>query len=175
MNWKSTAAASGVMLIGTWLASHAPVGGPRPESAAAPSASRTEAVAAEIQREAHRLHDRLQQAAAYRQPARNPFRFNAEHAPVTPPAYVPAVTVEDLPASSVPVQPTLRLALSGIAEDEVNDEIVRTAIISTPENVFLVTTGGIVADAFKVIAITADAVDLTRLDDGSTVRLTLKQ
>ena len=179
MNWKSTAFASGVMLIGTWLASHAPVGSTRQDPTAAPSAARTETAAAEIQREAHRLHERLAQAAAYRQPARNPFRFS-ERTHAAPPTHAPAITVEDMaPPPSIPAQPTLRLALSGIAEDQIakdgsTDEIVRTAIISTPDNVFLVAVGDTVAETYKVAAIAADAVELVRIDDGSTVRLTLR-
>jgi hypothetical protein len=174
MTWKSTALASGLMAI-TWLASHAPVNGPRADQSVAPSAERTETAAAEIQREANRLHERLRQVTAYRQPDRNPFRF-AEPRPATSPAPVrrePTITVEDIP-SDVPVAPTLRITLSGIGEDKVGDQVVRTAFISTPDNVYIVKVGETVAEMYKVAAIGADAVELTRIDDGSTVRLALK-
>src|SRR5687768_5310155 len=123
MTWKSTAAASGLMVVATWLASHAPVGGPRQEALVAPSPARTEAVAAEIQREAARLHDRLQQVAAYKLPARNPFRFSSRPAR-TAPREVSAV--ENAPAVIEPQVPTLRIMLSGIGEDGAGDEMIRT-------------------------------------------------
>jgi hypothetical protein len=173
MNWKSTAVASSLAIVGTWLASHAPVPGPRPEASVIPSAERTETAAIEIQREAARLHERLRQVAAYRQPDRNPFRFVEPHPVVAAPARrEPVMTVEDIPAAPAP--PTLRITLSGIGEDTVDDQIVRTAFISTPDNVFLVKVGETVADVYKVSAISADAVELLKIDDGSTVRLTLK-
>jgi hypothetical protein len=177
MTWKSTVAASGLALVGTWLASYAPVGGPRPEVSSTPSAARTETAAAEIQREADRLHDRLKQAAAYRAPGRNPFQFAAPR-PAAPAPPSPAPAIEESVASA-PQPPTLRVMLSGIAEDvvTVDDQqaFVRTAIISTPDNVHLVKVGETVAGTYKVVAIGAATVDLVRLDDGSTVQLSLKQ
>lgn len=175
MTWKSTAAASGAMLIATWLASYAPVNEPRQAASSVPSIANTETAAAEIQREASRLHERLQQAAAYRQPDRNPFRFGAPRAnPATFQSAQPAMTVEDSVAPSAPVVPTLRLALSGIAEDTVNDQLVRTAIISTPDNVFLVKVGEEIAGTYKVASISPDGVELVRIENGATVRLALK-
>ncbi len=172
MTWRSTAVASAVMVVGTWLASYAPVGGPRPQPSASPSAARTETAAAEIQREASRLHDRLNQVTSYRLPARNPFLFGAPpQAPPAPPPE-PAFTVEDV--APVNGAPTLRLMLSGIAEDIVDDQMVRTAIISTPENVYLVKVGETISDTYKVTRIEATVVELVRLDDGSTVQLTLR-
>ena len=41
-------------IVGTWLASHAPVPGPRTEASAVPTVERTETAAVEIQREAAR-------------------------------------------------------------------------------------------------------------------------
>jgi hypothetical protein len=173
MTWKSTAVASGLAVVGTWLASLAPMSGPRPEPSATPSPERTATAAIEIQREADRLHERLRQVAAYRQPDRNPFRFVERRDPVVAPTRQPAITVEEMPALP-PAPPTLRIALSGIGEDIVDEQIVRTAFISTPDNVFLVKVGDTVAEIYKVSSIAADAVELTRVDDGSTVRLALK-
>jgi len=173
MTWKSTAVASGLMVVATWLASYAPVAGPRPLESTAPTRERTEAAAAEIQREASRLHERLQQAAAFRQPARNPFRFSAPRSNPIPPHREPVITVEDLPAP-MPVVPTLRVTLSGIAEDKTSEQVIRTAIISTPDDVFLATVGETIAGIYKVTAIEADSVELLKIDEGSSVRLTLK-
>lgn len=172
MTWKSTAAASGLALVATWLASYAPVGGPRPPASAAPSAASTETAAAEIQREADRLHGRLQQVAAYRMPARNPFRFGSRPAPATREVRGPVV-VHSEPVLA-PEPPTLRIALSGVGEEVVDGQVERTAFISSPENVYLVKVGDTVAGVYKVTAIGAGSVDLARLDDGSTVRLALR-
>jgi hypothetical protein len=173
MTWKSTAAASGLAIVGTWLASYAPVGGPRQQPSAVPTAAHTAVAAAAIQREADRLHDRLQQVTAYQTPARNPFRFGGRPAPTAPPRE-PVTTVAEIPPPLAPEAPALRMMLSGIAEDVVGDEMVRTAIISTPDNVHLVKIGEAVGDTYKVTAIAVDAVELVRLDDGSTVRLALR-
>jgi hypothetical protein len=173
MIWKVTAAASGLMLVGTWLAQYAPLGPPS-QRPASPSAAHTETAAADIQREADRLHSRMQQVTAYQQPSRNPFRFSER--PVRQPAAArePVMTVEDLAPSLEPQRPTLRMMLAGIAEDKVGEEIVRTAIISTPDDVHLVKIGETIGDAFKVSKIEATSVELVRLDNGSTVHLSLR-
>ena len=174
MTWKSTAAAGLATLTATWLASYAPARRPAAPRSTAPSIARTETAAAEIQREADRLHARLAQVAAYRDPGRNPFRFHARRRAEQAPRPEPAITVEDLPADPEPAVPTLRLTLDGIAEEKVGDEQVRTAIIGTPSDVLLVKVGDHVGDQFTVASITADAVELVRADTGATVRLALK-
>ena len=171
MTWKSTTASVGLAAMATWLASHAPVGNARTPAATAPSATHTEKTAAEIQREADRLHERLQQVAAYRAPERNPFRFGQPAArtssPVVAPAPEPSPVVEPQP-------PSLRIMLSGIAEEKAGEEIVRTAIISTPTDVYLVKAGEMIQGVYKVANITAESVELVKVDDGSTVTLVLR-
>jgi hypothetical protein len=108
MTWKSTAAASGVMVVATWLASHAPVGGPRAQPATAPSPAHTETAAAEIQREADRLHSRLTRAASYRLPSRNPFQFGSRPAAHAIPRQ-PTVAVEEVPAAVPQEPPAIRM------------------------------------------------------------------
>lgn len=172
MTWKTTAAASGLMVVATWLASHAPVGGPREPTAAAPAAARTETAAATIQREADRLHDRVQQIREYRQPLRNPFRFGAPVRPAAAHAPAPAIAA---PVSQPPLEaPAPRISLSGIGEDYAGDEVVRTAVISTPENVYVVKVGDAVGASYTVTKIDAAAVELLRLEDGSTLTLSLR-
>ena len=161
------------MVVATWLASHAPVGRPREESPAVPSASHTETAAAQIQREADRLHGRLQRVAAYKLPARNPFRFGAHPAKPAAHSRVAAPVQEPAPVIA-PQPPTLRVKLSGIGEDMVGDQVLRTAIISTPDNVHIVKVGDTVASLYKVTRIDATAVELVRLDDGSAVTLSLR-
>jgi|SRR5687767_76071 hypothetical protein len=174
MTWKSTAVASGAMVVATWLASHAPVGRPREQPTSAPSPSRTETAAAEIQREADRLHSRLNRVASYKFPSRDPFQFSARPAARAIPRQPVMSVTESLP-SVVAQPPTLRMMLSGIGEDVVGDQVVRTAIISTPDNVHIVKIGDTIGDIYKVTTIDADAVELTRLEDGSAVRLSLRR
>ena len=171
MTWRSTAAASGAMVVATWLASYAPVGGPREAPTSAPSEAHTQAAAAEIQREADRLHARLNRAATYKLPSRNPFRFGDR--PIVRAAPLPPAPVIEAPPVIQPEPPRIRMMLSGIAEDVVGEQVIRTAIVSTPENVHIVKVGDSIGDTYKVIAIEPNAVDLARLDDGSPLRLSL--
>jgi hypothetical protein len=176
MTWKSTAVAGLATVTATWLASYAPVRRTAQATAHAPSIEHTETAAAEIQREAARLHARLAQVGAYRDPARNPFRYRAAApapAAARPQPSEPIALVEDV-AASTDAPPTLRMTLSGIAEDIVGDATVRTAIISTPSDVLLVKVGETVGDQYRVENIAADAVELVRLDTGMPVRLSLK-
>jgi hypothetical protein len=174
MTWKSTAVAGVATLTATWLASYAPAGRPTVPRSGAPSVARTETAALEIQREADRLHARLAQIGAYRDPARNPFRFRARRVVPEAARPEPTISIEDLPSDSAAEPPTLRLTLDGIAEDHAGDQFVRTAIISTPNDVLLVKVGDGIGGQFTVAAITGDAVELVRIDTGATVRLALK-
>jgi hypothetical protein len=167
MTWKSTAAASGAMLVATWLASYAPVGGPKPQPNAAPTVAHTETAAADIQREADRLHGRLQQVAAYRHPARNPFQFAARPAPA--PAPRPMIAEPIVPVVEAPPAP--RLVVSGIGEDIVGDEVVRTAIISTANDVHVVKVGDTIAETYRVASISATGVELVQIDTGAVLQL----
>src|SRR5919108_5014194 len=77
MTWKSTAVVSAAGLLATWPGSGPPLRTPAPTAyATSPTAARTEAAAAEIQEQASRLHLRVQEAIAYQEPSRNPFRFS---------------------------------------------------------------------------------------------------
>ena len=176
MTWKSTAVVSAGGLLATWLASAPQLRPPPPAAyASSPTAARTEAAAAEIQEQASRLHVRIQEVVAYREPSRNPFRFSAQiHARPAPVASNPHPQPEGEPMTSVPARPTLLIALSGIAQDTVEGRIVRTAIISMPDGIQLVKEGDMLAGQYRVVAVGADAVELVRVSDGSTVRLGLK-
>lgn len=177
MTWRSTAVVSGAGLLATWLASAppSPFQTPRTQVATASRASQqTAAMAADIQREADRLRVRLREDPVFREPSRNPFRF-APRARVAPAPREPAPTITEEPMAPVPTgRPTLRITLSGIAEDKVGDQVVRTAIVSTPSDVLLVKEGEQIGDQYKVVTIAADAIELVRLEDGSIVRLALK-
>jgi len=176
MTWKSTAVVSAAGLLATWLASGPQLRNSAPAAyATSPTAARTEAAAAEIQEQASRLHVRIQEVIAYREPSRNPFRFSTRLQ--TRPAPAPAADSphpESEPLTSVPARPTLLIALSGIAQDTVDGQTVRTAIMSTPDGVQLVKEGDMLAGQYKVTAVGADAVEFVKVSDGATVRLGLK-
>lgn len=68
----------------------------------------------------------------------------------------------------------MRLILSGIAEDRVGEQVVRTAVISTPTDVLLLKEGEQIGDQYKVDKIDAATIDLIRLSDGTSLRLALR-
>lgn len=172
MTWKSTAVASGVTVVGMWVASYAPVPGPA-GTPGAPTGAGTEAASMDIQREARRLHDRLQRAGAYREPSRNPFSFAAARRAASRPVERPPA-IDEPTAAVEPVPPPFRISLAGIAEDTVEGAPVRTAVISTPDGVLLVKVGDRVGDRYRVAAIEATSVELAGLDDGAALRLALR-
>ena len=177
MTWKSTAVVSAAGLFATWLASTPPLLNRPPEPVlASPTAAKTEAAAAEIQEQASRLHVRIQEVIEYREPSRNPFRFSARiEARPTPSGAGSAPPPSESEPMTTPVpRPTLLISLSGVAQDTIDGRTVRTAIISMPDGVQLVKEGDVLAGQYKVGTIGADAVELVRLSDGSTVRLGLK-
>jgi hypothetical protein len=172
MTWRSTALASGVTVAGMWVASYAPAGRPA-VTASPPSPAATEAASAAIQREARRLHDRLEHVGSYRQPSRNPFSFVPRRAPAAREA-APAPIVEEPSVDAIPGPPTFRMSLAGLAEDTVDGALVRTAVISTPDTVLLAKIGDVVGGRYRVVSIDAASVDLARVDDGTIVRLSLR-
>jgi hypothetical protein len=175
MTWKTYAAVSGATVIAGWLASSppsntsAPAAAPQPRRAAPAAAARD--AEADIEQQAARLQGRSREQLEFRQPARNPFSFGAPAAapdPVAPPEPEP-VPVQDLTA--VPLLPAVRL--SGIAEDRAGERVQRTAVLSSPSGVLLVREGDDVLGQYRVESIEADAVELSRTDDGSRLRLSL--
>ena len=171
MTWKSYAAASGATVLAGWLASWsaAPQQATVSSPAARPTAAR--AAALDISKEADRLQTRVAREREYLRPERDPFRFT----PRGSVAALPPATVE-LPASEPPpaiVTPP-PASLSGIAEDETNGRIERTAVLSLPSDVLLVREGDEIPGRYRVIRIESDAVELQSLDTGQTVRLSLR-
>jgi hypothetical protein len=65
------------------------------------------------------------------------------------------------------------LTLDGVASDSTNGQEQRTAIIHTDAGVVLVKEGDELA-GYRVGKIAADAVELTRVSDGSILRLGLR-
>jgi hypothetical protein len=90
-----------------------------------------------------------------------------EEAPV---ALAPGPTAAPKPT------PALPLTLIGVAQDAVDGATVRTAIISTPGQLFLVKEGEELNAAglrYRVTRLSADSVDLSAADE-TTLHLALK-
>lgn len=175
MTWKSTVLVSGATLVATWFASTPPLQHtPAPVSESTRPQATAGRASDDITREAERLRARLHPQIPYQQPARDPFRFGAR--PPTPASRRPATEPQqvDEPLMTVPAAPTLRVNLAGIAEDAAGGTTVRTAVISTPDDVLLVREGDTIAGQYRVTTITANSVELTRVSDGWVVRLSLR-
>ncbi len=109
-------------------------------------------------------------ARAYTEPQRNPFRF-AERRSAAPSPGGPAPVVEAPPPIVLaPVGP--RVSVAGIAEEQLEGRVERTAILSSPMGVLLVHEGDTVLDDYRVGRIEAESVELVRLSDGTSTRLT---
>lgn len=163
------AAAFALVVIGlaawyTLLAGTEHLGSARPQIApAAPLDARGEALA----RETERLR-RAQVPAAPPQRERDLFRF------VTPaPRVVSAPPVLPVPVLPVP-PPGSNLKLIGVAEDTGAGSPVRTAIISAPDQLYVVKEGESVTARYGVRRISADVVELVDTSDSSALRLALK-
>jgi hypothetical protein len=173
MTWKSYALVSGAGALSMWMAtappSHIP-GSVTPEQPRAAAGAVT--AGSDIEEQANRLQDRLQQEARYREPGRNLFRFAPKPAvrPAEPAsAQPPVLPVPELPTAP----PPLPIRLAGVATDQDGDTTVRTAILSTFSGVVLARPGDHVLDRFRVTDVEEDAVDLVTIADGTPVRLTL--
>jgi hypothetical protein len=157
--WIAAAATSGVRDV-------------KPMARFAPPAIDTSgaALAAEIDR----LHDHLRPTASPRL-GRDLFQFAAARPPVAPSAALPAPpALVPGPAPVIPAAPALTLI--GVAQDTVEGATVRTAIISTQGQLFLVKEGEDVTSAgsrYRVTRISVDSADLTAADE-TMLHLALK-
>jgi hypothetical protein len=163
-------------LLIAWLASAASAPAPGDRQAPPPPAatSGTEALAADVQRQAERLRARLLEAPAPRAPIRNPFAF-ARVEPKALPVPPEAPVAPPLPPSPPPEPSRTPLVLIGIAETATPSGVRRTAIIEGPDELFLVAEGDQVTVLFKVRTIGAEAVELTDVTGGPTLRLALRR
>jgi hypothetical protein len=135
-------------------------------AARAPVDAGSDALASEIARlQRHREPD----AAPAR--GRDVFRFAAARAAraASGVALVPPVAVEP-PAA--PPRPALKLI--GVAEDTASGSAIRTAIISGPDQLYVVREGERVTSRFGVQRISSDVVELVDAVDASAFRLVLK-
>ena len=74
------------------------------------------------------------------------------------------------PIDLVPAGP--RVSVAGIAEEQLDGRVERTAILSSPMGVLLVHEGDTVLDDYRVGRIEAESVELVRLSDGTSTQLT---
>ena len=174
MNWKATAAVSGATLLAGWFAA-APPAPTTPSAVPSSSQSPRTAAASDISELAARLHTRPHQDAGYGEPERNLFRFGP-NTPVRTADPAPSVSAPAPPPVEILPQapPPLPVSLSGVASDSEGERTVRTAILSSPGGVLLVKEGDEVLGQYRVGAIGEDSVELTRLSDGTALRITLK-
>jgi len=165
------------VLFAAWLASAAGTAR-RPRTVvvprAAPRSARVDSLAVDVQSQAARLRKRLAAAPAPQAPVRNPFLFADRSAPVAPRAprrSEPIVATDVLPPQ--PIEPDL--SLLGIAEQQTDNGILRTAMIGgIGDDLFMVVAGQTVVGRYRVMRVGADTVELRDEMTGATKRLALK-
>ena len=106
---------------------------------------------------------------------RNPFRFGADRAihrspSAQDPAAVPAENTDSGPVSLD--RPPMQLL--GVAAEEAGDAPMRTAVIATPRQLYLVREGEQIALRFQVLRISTDVVELRDLAADETFQLALR-
>ena len=173
MTWKSYAVVSSATALAAWLAAQPPASAPGTAPVPPTDLAAGTTGASTIQQEAARLQARVREQVEYQRPERNPFRFNAARPSAldaAPRASAPVIEAEPLPAAPPPPP----VSLAGIAENQVGERTERTAILSSPAGVLLVREGDQVLGQYRVGRVEAEAVELIRVDDGTTTRLTLR-
>lgn len=166
----------GAALLGAWIASAAGV--PRVARLTyrtprvPPDVAAVDHLAADVQAQAVRLRERMASAPAPQAAIRNPFTFSAIAAPPRVARAVAAAPVEQPVAPTAP-EPVMELI--GIAEDKGPKGLVRTAMISGPQNdLVMATAGERILGIYDVIAVGADAVELKHAASGAVRRLALR-
>jgi hypothetical protein len=127
---------------------------------------------ADLAVEVRRLHERLRPSDTPIH-SRDLFRYAARSSPSFG-ASAPASPVGPAPPEQPPAAAVLPLKLEGLAEDRGDQGPVRTAIISGFGDIFLVKEGDSVTLRYRVVKISADAVELTDLTDNAPLRLALR-
>jgi hypothetical protein len=170
---RAAAYLGGTLLLVAWLASAAGVSRRQPGiQIARPQAEavQLDALATDVQSQAVRLRTRLAAAPAPQMPLRNPFMFAATAAPVHRVAAPAEPRLEPVPELPEPV-----LELAGVAEQNTDAGVKRTAMVAGPgDQFYMVTEGQELAGRYRVSAVGADAVELKDLVTGATRRLALR-
>jgi hypothetical protein len=131
--------------------------------------ARIAGLARDVQSQAARLRQRLATAPPLQPSSRNPFAFDVRELPT------PRPTLSAVPEAAGDVatdEPALRLI--GIAEDRQPTGLVRTAVIAGDgDQLHMVIEGQTIAGRYRVLVVSADAVELEDLTTGVTRRLVL--
>jgi len=174
MTWKlSTLSAltSGGAVVLTALATLvSPIGRPSHSPATESQGLDRGGAAMDLGAQADRLKARLAEVTAYRQPARDAFRFGSSPRRVDEETPRPS-GIEAPPAVVAPVRPPYGFA--GLATTTENGVTVRTAILSSLQGVSLVKEGETLDTGYRVTSITDDAVTLESTTDGTQTTLHL--
>ena len=172
MNIKRTAKFVVVGAAGAaWLAAAATSGRRQDALPSVAQTPRIDTRGAALAGEISRLHERLRPSASPREHGRNLFAFGRPKGRQTASTRRAPLTVGEAPTQTLTPPP---LKLSGIGEDVSAEGVVRTAIISGLEQLFLVKEGEGVTERYRVSRISSDVVELTDLADGTILRLALK-
>lgn len=161
--------AGGASLLAAWFSSAASLSPQRAHevrpAAAAPPASPIDDVAAEVERQARRLRERLATAPLPQQPLRNPFAFSRADDSARSPSPIPSA--QSPPPAAQPPEPALTLI--GLAEQRLPQGTVRTAMIATGgDELIMAVVGAPVLGRYTVRAISADSVELLETATGRT-------
>jgi hypothetical protein len=163
-------------VLAALLSSAATSGKRRIEAPAIHKTTEVETSGAALASEIARLHDRLRPTTLPEQPGRNLFQFNAGRvnrpAPIASAVAQAPLTAPAVPAPAPAPAPAFKLV--GIAEDVGSDGPVRTAIVSGHGELILAKQGDPVTLHYRATQIAADGVDLTNVDDGTVLHLSLR-
>ena len=172
MTWKSYAVVSGATVLAGWMASTPPSNAPTSAAREPRQAVQPSSAPSDIEQQALRLQARIRSERAFAEPARDPFRFAVSRPSAGSAGDAPRP--EPTPATVAPAPAAPRISLSGLAEDQVDGRVQRTAILSSPAGVLLVREGEEILGQYRVVRIESEAVELLSLGDGSTLRLSLR-
>jgi hypothetical protein len=173
---RATLSIVGASLLVAWFASAASISLQRPRRYTpppAPEASSIDMLGLHVRERAAQLKARLAAPPAPQQPTRNPFAFREIMVPrrVAPAMEREARTIE-LPV--LPSEP--QLILIGIAGKKNADGLARTAMLATQgDDVIIAAVGDVILQRYKVISISADAVELADVETGTPRRLAFQQ
>ena len=178
MSSKSAAvyASCGAILVACLAAANMPSQDPDAEMTHAARVVHVhpDALAADVQSQAARLHERMAEAPTPSAAVRNPFAFGAprvQRAPRTTDVVHAAVADDAVPG----LAPAPALLLMGIAEETTVAGPRRTAIIGGDgDAIFMVAEGESVAGRYKVTKIGGDAVELEDQTTKAYRRLALR-